>query len=117
MEREADLYPFVKAFLEAQGYSVKGEVGAVDLAALRGDEDPIVVELKLRLNLTLYHQAVTRLRLTDLVYIAVPKPSGRNARRALRENTIMCRRLSLGFLTVRKDGIVEAQCDLSLIHI
>jgi hypothetical protein len=24
---------------------------------------------------------------------------------------IMCRRLGLGFLTVRKDGVVEAQCD------
>lgn len=111
MEREADLYPPVKAFLEAQGYSVKGEVGAVDLVAVRGDEDPVVVELKLRLNLTLYHQAVTRLRLTDLVYIAVLKPTGRNARRSLRENRIMCRRLGLGFLTVRADGVVEAQCD------
>ena len=47
MEREADLYPPVKAFLEAQGYDVKGEVGAADLVALRGDEDPIIVELKL----------------------------------------------------------------------
>ena len=111
MEREADLYPPVKAFLEAQGYSVKGEVGAVDLVAVRGDEVPVVVELKLRLNLTLYHQAVTRLRLTDLVYIAVLKPTGRNARRSLRENRIMCRRLGLGFLTVRADGVVEAQCD------
>jgi hypothetical protein len=111
MEREADLYPPVKAFLEAQGYSVKGEVGAVDLVAVRGDEVPVVVELKLRLNLTLYHQAVTRLRLTDLVYIAVLKPTGRNARRSLRENRIMCRRLGLGFLTVRADGMVEAHCD------
>ncbi len=111
MEREADLYPPVKAFLEAQGYSVKGEVGAVDLVAVRGGEDPVVVELKLRLNLTLYHQAVTRLRLTDLVYIAVLKPTGRNARRSLRENRIMCRRLGLGFLTVRADGVVEAHCD------
>ncbi|MCI5110719.1 MAG: DUF2161 family putative PD-(D/E)XK-type phosphodiesterase [Marivita sp.] len=111
MERESDLYPPVKAFLEAQGYAVKGEVGAVDLVAVRGDEDPIVVELKLRLNLTLYHQAVTRLRLTDLVYIAVPKPTGRTARRALRENRILCRRLGLGFITVRDDGAVEVQCD------
>ncbi|MFA8387342.1 MAG: DUF2161 domain-containing phosphodiesterase [Pelagibaca sp.] len=111
MEREADLYPHVKAFFEAQGYTVKGEVGPVDLVALRGDEEPVVVELKLRLNLTLYHQAVTRLRLTDLVYIAVLKPSGRTARRALRENRIMCRRLGLGFLTVRADGVVEVHCD------
>jgi hypothetical protein len=111
MKREADLYHPVKSFLEAQGYVVKGEVGAVDLVAVRGDEDPIVVELKLRLTLTLYHQAVTRLHMTDLVYIAVPKPAGRTARRALRENRIMCRRLGLGFLTVRTDGVVEAQCD------
>lgn len=111
MEREADLYPPVKAFLEAQGYDVKGEVGAADLVALRDGEDPIIVELKLRLNLTLYHQAVTRLRMTDLVYIAVAKPKGRMARRSLRENTILCRRLGLGFLTVRLDGTVEVQCD------
>jgi hypothetical protein len=51
--------------------------------------------------------------MTDLVYIAVVKPTGRTARRALRENTMLCRRLGLGFLTVRKDGAVEAQCDPS----
>ncbi|MGJ8603357.1 MAG: DUF2161 domain-containing phosphodiesterase [Marivita sp.] len=108
MEREADLYPHVKAYLQAQGYTVKGEIGAADLVAVRRDEDPVIVELKLRVTLTLYHQAVTRLRMTDLVYIAVPKPKGR---KALRENTILCRRLGLGFLTVRRDGTVEAQCD------
>jgi hypothetical protein len=111
MQREADLYPHVKAYLERQGYTVKGEVGAADLVAVRGDADPVIVELKLRLNLTLYHQAVARLRLTDLVYIAVPKPTGRQARRSLRENTVLCRRLGLGFLTVRSDGAVETHCD------
>lgn len=111
MQREADLYPPIKAYLEKQGYTVKGEVGAADLVALRGEEEPVIVELKLRLNLTLYHQAVARMGLSDLVYIAVPKPTGRTARRALRENLSLCRRLGLGFLTVRKDGIVEPQCD------
>jgi len=111
MQREAELYPHVKAYLERQGYTVKGEVGAADLVAVRGEDEPVIVELKLRLNLTLYHQAVARLRMTDLVYIAVLKPKGRQARRALRENTVMCRRLGLGFLTVRADGAVEAQCD------
>lgn len=111
MEREADLYAPVKAFLEAQGYVVKGEVGSADMVALRGEEEPIIVELKLRLNLTLYLQAVTRLRLTDLVYLAVAKPKGRSARRSLRENTALCRRLGLGFLTVREDGAVEVHCD------
>ena len=34
--KETDLYPPVKAFLEAQGYEVKGEVGDCDLVAVRG---------------------------------------------------------------------------------
>ncbi|MCL3881271.1 DUF2161 family putative PD-(D/E)XK-type phosphodiesterase [Marivita sp. GX14005] len=111
MKRETDLYPPLKAFLEAQGYTVKGEVGAADLVARRGKEDPLIVEMKLRLSLSLYHQAVARMAVSDLVYIAVPKPTGRTGRRALRENVALCRRLSLGFLTVRSDGAVEAQCD------
>jgi hypothetical protein len=31
--RESDLYPPVKAFLEAQGYEVKGEIGGCDACA------------------------------------------------------------------------------------
>jgi len=111
MQRERDLYAPVKAFLQAQGYTVKGEVGAADLVALRGEEPPVIVELKLRITLALFHQACARLRLTDHVYIAVPRPSGRTARRALRDNLALCRRLGLGFLTVRADGRVEAVCD------
>ena len=29
--KEADLYPPLKAFLEAQGYEVKAEIGACDI--------------------------------------------------------------------------------------
>ena len=49
--RETDLYPPVKAFLEAQGYTVKGEVEGCDVVALRGDEPPVVVELKTAFSL------------------------------------------------------------------
>jgi len=45
--READLYAPVKAYLEAQGYVVKAEIGDCDLLARRGAEPPLVVELKL----------------------------------------------------------------------
>ena len=44
--RETELHPPVKAFLEAQGYAVKGEVESCDLVAVRGDEAPVIVELK-----------------------------------------------------------------------
>lgn len=111
MEREQDLYGPVKALLEQQGYVVRGEVGAADVVAVRGDEPPVIVELKLRFSLSLYHQAVARMKVTDLVYLAVPKPGGRTARRSLKDNIAMCRRLGLGLMTLRKDGLVEVQCD------
>ena len=111
MDREDQLYPPIKAFLERQGYEVKGEVGAADVVARRGDEDPVIVELKLRFSLSLFHQAITRLAVTDLVYIAVPKPAGKQARRMLKDNLAMSRRLGLGLITVLPDGRAEVQCD------
>ena len=109
--REQDLYPPIKALLEGQGYVVKGEVGAADVMACRGDEAPVIVELKRGFALALYHQAVERLKVTDLVYIAVPKPTGRTARRALKDDLAMCRRLGIGLITVLEDGRTEGQCD------
>ena len=32
--KESDLYPAVKAFLEAQGYTVKSEIGHLDVLAI-----------------------------------------------------------------------------------
>jgi hypothetical protein len=109
--RETDLYPPVKRFFEARGYAVKGEVGAADLVAMRGDE-MAVAELKLGFTLSLYHQAAARLRLTDAVWIAVLRPEGRRAKRALADNAALCRRLGIGLLTVRvRDGHLEVQTE------
>ncbi|MBI6628836.1 DUF2161 domain-containing phosphodiesterase [Pontibaca salina] len=111
MMREQDLYAPVKMLLEGQGYTVKGEVGSADIVARRGDEPPVIVELKLRFSLALFHQAVARLAITDVVYIAVCRPGGRTARRTLRDNLALCRRLGLGLITLSADGRAEVQCD------
>ncbi len=111
MQQETELYPHVKTLLERQGYVVKGEVGAADVVAMRADEPPVIVELKLRFTLSLFHQAVARLAVTDTVYVAVPRPSGKSARRTLKDNLAMCRRLGLGLITVRADGRTEVHCD------
>ena len=111
MEREQDLYAPVKALLERQGYTVKGEVGAADIVACRDDAPPVVVELKLRFSLALFHQAIARLGVTDLVYIGVLRPTGKSARRAIRDNKAMCRRLGLGLILVRADGRADVLCD------
>ena len=111
MKREQDLYPAIKQLLQAQGYEVKGEVGAADVVACRGDEPPVIVELKMRFSLSLFHQAIARQTISDLVYIAVPKPTGRTARRALKDNLSLCRRLGVGLITVRADAVAEVHCD------
>ncbi|MEX3011696.1 DUF2161 domain-containing phosphodiesterase [Hoeflea sp. TYP-13] len=110
--QETDLYAPVKKLLEAQGYDVKGEVGSADIVAVRGGEEPLIVELKSGFSLSLFHQAIDRQRMTDAVYVAVPRGSGRAFGVSLRKNIKLCRRLGLGLMTVRlKDGLVEAHLD------
>lgn len=111
MQRERDLYPAIKSLLERQGYTVKGEVGAADVVAMRGGEEPLLIEMKLRFSLSLFHQAIARLAVSDLVYIAVPRPAGKSARRAIRDNTALCRRLGLGLILVGANGKAEVHCD------
>src|SRR5438874_9689809 len=114
---EADLYPAVKAFLEGQGYDVKAEVRGCDVVAIRGDEPPVIVELKLGFSLALVLQGVDRLTLTDRVYLAVSRPRGRRGRRGSvlrRDVRDLCRRLGLGLMTVargRSPGCVEVVVD------
>lgn len=108
--RETDLYQPVKAYLEAQGYEVKGEIGACDLMARRGDEPPVVVELKLSFSLTLVMQGVARQTLVDHVYLAVPASGERGWRLRYRDIVRLCRRLGLGLLAVKGDA-VEAHLD------
>jgi len=109
---ETDLYPPVKAFLEAQGYVVKSEVGAADVVAVRGSEAPVIVELKLGFSLALVHQCVARLKVSDDVYMAVARGKGKRFLKAAKDMTALCRRLGLGLITVRlSDGLVQVHCD------
>lgn len=112
--RETALYPGVKTFLEGQGYEVKAEIGACDVVGVRGTDDPVIVELKTGFSLSLFHQATARQSLSDDVYIAVPRVSGKRGLKALKDNKHLCRRLGLGLITVRlKDDLVEVHLDPS----
>jgi len=110
--KETDLYLPVKRLLERQGYTVKGEVGAADIVAVREGDDPVIVELKAGFSLSLFHQAIQRQAISDAVYVAVPRGAGRASLKALAENSKLCRRLGLGLITVRlADGYTEIHCD------
>lgn len=108
--KEADLYLPIKGFLEQQDYEVKGEVRDCDIVAVRGTESPVVVELKLTLNLNLILQAVARLSLTDKVYIGVPKsaPLLKTKRKHVLK---LLRSLGLGLITVSQSQLVDAVID------
>lgn len=93
---ETDLYAPVKRFLEAQGYVVKGEIRECDVVALRGDDPPVIVELKTGFSLQLVLQGIDRQAMSDAVYLAFPPPKRRQQSDILK----LCRRLGLGVLVV-----------------
>ena len=103
---EAALYRPVKRFLEGLGYEVKGEVCDCDLVARRGEEPPVIVELKLRFTLALVLQGVERLRVSERVYLAVPRPPRRTRGLAPDAPAVrrLCRRLGLGLILVGAGG-------------
>jgi hypothetical protein len=104
-EPETALYGPVKALLEGQGYTVKGEVRGCDVVAVRGDEPLVVVELKRTFGLALVLQGIDRLAMTDAVYLAVGAWPSRPA--AVRR---LCRRLGLGLIVVaggRADVVLD----------
>jgi len=110
---EVELYDPIKRFLQAQGYTVKGEIGACDIMAVRGDEDPVVVELKERLSLALILQAVDRLSISDTVYIAFRVGKGHSASWRVRQKQVksLLRRLGVGLLSVSARGRVVPVLD------
>ena len=109
--KESDLYPPVKKLLESQGYKVKGEVEGCDVVAVRDEEPPVVVELKLHLNLELLLQATDRLALTSKVYLAVPAHNRMVSKQRKRVVKLL-RMLGLGLLAVDAEReIVEVILD------
>lgn len=104
---ETELYSPIKTFLESQGYTVKAEINSCDVVAIRGDDPPVIIELKTGLTLQLLYQAIDRLSLTDAVYIAIAKP-----KRALPIAAVkLVKRLGLGLIVVSKSGSVDVFAD------
>jgi hypothetical protein len=103
--REVELYHPVKRFLEALGYSVKGEIGGCDLVGVKNDDRVVVIgELKLNFNLELVLQAVDRFGAADEVWLAVQKTGRRERDRRVRK---LCRMLGFGLLAVSSTDRME----------
>lgn len=101
---ETDLYRPLHDYLVEQGYTVRGEVKNCDIAALK-DGALIVIELKRALNIPLLVQAVQRQKITDSVYVAVPRPSNKRkwmgGSKGVQD---VLRRLEVGLIFVSPNG-------------
>lgn len=106
---ETSLYLPIKAFIEAAGYEVKGEIGGCDLVGVAAGDPPIVVicELKLSFNLELILQAVDRAAIADEIWIAARISATGKGREADRRYRDLCRRLGFGMLGVSDRGEVS----------
>ncbi|MBJ3784606.1 DUF2161 domain-containing phosphodiesterase [Devosia sediminis] len=106
---ETALYLPVKAFLEAAGYEVKGEIGGCDLVGISRTDPPVIVvcELKLSFNLELILQAVDRATVADEVWIAARISATGRGREADKRYRQLCRRLGIGMLGVTDTGVVS----------
>ncbi|WP_320199859.1 DUF2161 domain-containing phosphodiesterase [Agrobacterium sp. rho-13.3] len=106
---ETSLYLPVKTFLEAAGYTVKGEIGGCDMVGVREGDPTVVVicELKLSFNLELILQAVDRATVSDEVWIAARISSKGRGREADKRYRDLCRRLGIGMLGVTGAGDIS----------
>lgn len=96
---ESDLYEPVQQLFEKHGYAVYGEVNDCDIVAIK-EEEPLIIELKLKLNLELLLQAAKRQKISEEVYIAIPKPSYSLRSQKWRDLTHMIRRLEMGLIFI-----------------
>lgn len=103
---EIDLYKPIQSFFTKEGYEVYGEVKDCDMTAVK-DDDLIIIELKLTLNVDLLIQATNRQRLTDHVYIAIPKPKYNLRSKRWKDLCHLVQRLELGLIIVNLTGSVK----------
>lgn len=96
---EVDLYDPVKNHFTERGYHVYGEVNDCDVVAMK-DEELIIIELKLRLNLDLVMQATKRQRLSEQVYVAIPRPTYSFRSQKWRDICYLMRRLEVGLIVI-----------------
>jgi len=98
---EKDLCPPIIDFFAPFGYDARSEVLGCDIALKCGDE-LIIVELKKSFNMTLLFQAIDRQKISDMVYVAIPRPKKEGDKH--RKTIQILDRLGLGLLLVAMDS-------------
>jgi hypothetical protein len=101
--QEVDLYKPIQKYFVREGFEVYGEVKDCDIAAVK-EEELVIIELKLTLSVDLLIQAAKRQKLSDQVYIAIPRPKGRLNSKQWTDKCHLVKRLELGLIVVSFSG-------------
>jgi hypothetical protein len=96
---ETDLYQPLYNYLVNLGYSVQAEVNHCDIVATK-EAELVIIEMKSSFNATLLIQATKRQRLTESVYLAIPRPKTGRCSRHWKDLCHLVRRLELGLILV-----------------
>ncbi len=115
---ERHMYPIIKARLESMGFSVRAEVDYIDIMAVKYNKT-LLIEMKKVLSISLIYQGIERQKLSDYVYLAIPKPSEKHLNsKTFKEKKAIIKRLGLGLLIVDNDlNLVTFLVDPSLPNI
>ncbi len=100
---EADLYKPIKSYFENLGYEVKSEIKDCDAVAIKDDKITII-EMKLHFNISLVFQGMDRQKITNNVFLAVPRLKGRAGYRNMLKMEKLAKRLGLGLIIVSLDS-------------
>lgn len=103
--KETELYLPVKALLNEMGFYVKAEVKDVDILAV-SEQKTIAVELKTAITLKLIYQAIDRQKLTDQVYVAIPKSAMQSHKEHFHSFELLLNRLGIGLILVSGDKAI-----------
>lgn len=103
---EVQMYEPVKRFLESRGYTVHAEVKGIDVTAVK-DGEMILLELKTAFNLKLLYQALDRQKISDSVYLVIPRPQKAN-NPSFHKALYIAKKLGLGFITVAMDSPMKS---------
>jgi hypothetical protein len=112
--KETALYYPVLELFNNLGFTVKGEVGKIDLMAVK-DSLTVAVELKLRPSLKLIYQALDRQKHCDIVYVAIPENTLKKRSSGYRSFIQLLERLDLGLILVG-DSVATIDRDLASIN-
>lgn len=101
---ETDLYKPVKQYFEGLGYTVNAEIKGCDVTAYKEDR-LIIIELKTHFNMKLLYQALDRQKISNEVFVAIPKPKQR--KNNLSKMILICQHLNLGLIVISSTKLLE----------